>query len=141
MTKYINKEIGEVRSAKALRNGSLLVICKDGGQQGKAIRISKINGKEVLCSLARDRNFIRGVVTGIPVNILEGDIKNIKNAIVSDSDSLSVMITFKEEKLPEKIYIGYMCYNVRLYIPPQLRCFKCQRFGRGGGVQGKAKMW
>ena len=34
LTKYINKEIGEVRSAKVLRNGSLLVICKDGGQQG-----------------------------------------------------------------------------------------------------------
>ena len=108
-----------------MRNGSLLVICKDGGQQGKAIRMSKINGKDVLCSLARDRNFVRGIVTGIPVNILEGDIKeNIKNAIVSDvkrlkvnregikCDSLSVMITFKEEKLPEKIYIGYMCYNV-----------------------------
>ena len=55
-------------------------------------------------------------------------------------DSLSGMITFKEEKLPEKIYIGYMCYNVRLYIPPPLRCFKCQRFGHVAAVcKGKQR--
>ncbi len=37
LTKSISTEIREVRSAKILRNGSLLIICKDGGQQGRAI--------------------------------------------------------------------------------------------------------
>lgn len=50
------------------------------------------------------------------------------------------MITCDEETLPGKIYIGYMCYNVRLYIPPPLRCFKCQRFGHVAAVcKGKQR--
>jgi hypothetical protein len=77
---------------------------------------------------------------------------NIKNANVSEvrrlkinrngstTDSLSIMITFDEEKLPSKVYIGYMCYDVRLYIPPPLRCFKCQRFGHVAAVcKGKQR--
>lgn len=147
LTKSISKEIGEVRSAKILRNGSLLIICKDGVQQGKAVRMNKINGKKVQCSLMTDRKLVRGVITGIPVNVTADDVKgNVTNAKVSEvrrlkasrngikSDSLSVLITFDEERLPEKIFIGYMCYDVRPYVPPPLRCFKCQRFGHVASV-------
>lgn len=119
LTKSINKEIGEVRSAKILRNGLLLIICRDGGQQRRALRMYKIDGKEVQCKLARSRKLVRGAVTGIPIRVSNDDVKeNISNAKVSEvkrlkasrngikSDSLSVLITFDEEKLPEKIFIG-----------------------------------
>ena len=44
------------------------------------------------------------------------------------------------KKGPEKIFIGYMCYGVRPYVPPPLRCFKCQRFGHVGAVcKGKQR--
>lgn len=147
LTKSISKEIGEVRSAKILRDGSLIIICKDGEQQGKAIKINKINGKKVHCSLMNDRKWVRGVITGIPVNVTAENIKgNVTNAKVSEarrlktnrngirSDSLSVLVTFDEKRLPEKILIGYMCYEVRPYVPPPLRCFKCQRFGHVASV-------
>lgn len=65
----ISREFGEVRSAKTLRNGSLLIMCKDGGQQRRAIRISKIHGREVQCTLARSRKLVKGVVTGKPVRV------------------------------------------------------------------------
>ncbi len=55
-------------------------------------------------------------------------------------DSLLVMINFDQEKLPEKVYIGFMCNDVRLYIPPPLRCFKCQRCGHIAAVcKGKQR--
>lgn len=153
LTKVINKEIGEVRSAKILRNGSLLIMCRDGGQQGKALRINKLEGKAVKCTLARSRKLIRGVVSGIPVKISADEVKeNVTNVRVNEvkrlkasrdgvkRDSLSVMIAFDEERLPEKIYIGYICYNVRPYVPPPLRCFKCQRFGHVAAVcKGKER--
>lgn len=121
LTKSISKEIGEVRSAKILRDGSLIIICKDGEQQGKAIKINKMNSKKVHCSLMNDRKWVRGVITGIPVNVTAEDIKgNVTNAKVSEarrlktnrngirSDSLSVLVTFDEKRLPEKILIGYV---------------------------------
>ena len=131
LTKTIATEIREVRSAKILRNGAMLIICKDGEQQGKAIRMSIVDDKKVQCSAFKSRKLVRGVVTGIPVRISEDDIKgNITNAKVSEvrrlkaswngikTDSLSVMLIFDEERLPDKVFIGYMCYDVRPYVPP-----------------------
>ena len=153
LTKSISKEIGEVMSAKVLRNGSMLIKCRDREQQGKAKTMSTVEGKKVECSLFSGRKLVRGVVTGIPVRISAEDVKgNITNARISDvkrmkanrngikEDSLSVLITFDEKSLPEKILIGYMCYYVRPYVPPPLRCFKCQRFGHVAAVcKGKQR--
>jgi hypothetical protein len=50
------------------------------------------------------------------------------------SDSLSVMIHFDEEKLPERVYVGFLSYVVRPFIPPPLRCFKCQKYGHVAAV-------
>lgn len=79
LTKSLNKEIGEIKSAKILRNGSLFIICKDAKQQGKVIRMNKINGKRVECSMANGKKFVKGVVTGILLNISVEDVeKNVK---------------------------------------------------------------
>ena len=152
LTKEISNKVGAVKLAKILRNGSLLIICKDAGQQAKALGIKKLNGKDVKCNITGERR-VRGVITGIPVSISEEEIKdNMKRAKVSKvqrmktnrdgikSDSLSVLITFEGEKLPEKVYLGYMCYDVRAYVPPPLRCFKCQKFGHIAAVcKGKKR--
>lgn len=60
LTKSINKETGEERTAEILRNVLLLIICKDGGRRGRAVRMSKINSRKVLCSLTNDRKWVRG---------------------------------------------------------------------------------
>ncbi|XP_067281993.1 uncharacterized protein [Pseudorasbora parva] len=152
LTKSLNREIGEIKSAKVLRNGALLVVCKDERQMGRAIKINMINKKKVECSMTY-RKFAKGVITGIPVNVSVEEVKkNITNVKVNEVrrlkinrngnmlDSLSVMINFDQEKLPERVYIGFMCYDVRLYIPPPLRCFKCQRFGHVAAVcKGKQR--
>lgn len=77
----------------------------------------------------------------------EEEIKrNVSNAKVSKvkqlqftrdglkRDSLSIMIQFEEEALPVRVMVGYMSYNVREYVPPPLRCYKCHRFGHVAAV-------
>lgn len=89
--------------------------------------MNKINGREVQCSLTSDRNFIRGVVTGFQVNVSEDDVKgNVKNANVKVVKCLKayknwikcgsslVPISFSEESLPAKIFIGFTCYDVTI---------------------------
>lgn len=44
-------------------------------------------------------------------------------------NDLPVFIDFQDEKLPERVKIGYMSYFVSKYVPPPLRCYKCQRYG------------
>ena len=36
---------------------------------------------------------------------------------------------FQDSILPDKIKIGCMNFPVRLFVPPLLWCFKCQRYG------------
>lgn len=47
LTKAINNLLGDVKSAKVMHEGSLLIFCKDGKQQGKAAKINKIGGRKV----------------------------------------------------------------------------------------------
>ena len=97
--------------------------------------MSKVDGNccsKVHCSLMSNRRLVRGVVTGIPVRISTDEVKeNVKNVKISEvkrlkanrngikTDSLSVLIIFDKDRLPEKIFIGYMCYGVSLYVPPR----------------------
>lgn len=129
----------------------LLVECKDEDQQKKAVRVNALNGQKVKGVKVQSR--IRGVITGIPEKeSMEGMCANIKNVKVSEAkrlktktegvvcDSLSVLLTFEEEILPEKVFIGYMSYDVKMYIPPPLRCFNCQRYGHvAAACKGKIR--
>lgn len=143
-----------MKSAKVLHSGALLVFCRDSAQLGRVIRLNKIEGKKVLATLAKSGGgLVRGVIFGIPVSVSADQIKeNVKGVKVREArrlkttregqkcDSLSVMLTFDEERFPDKVYIGYMSYDVRLYVPPPLRCYKCQKYGHVAAVcKGKQR--
>ena len=112
-----------------------------------------MNGKNVQCSVPKDRKPNRGVISGVPTAVSTNQIKdNITGAKVLEArrlkttrngekcDSLSVMIKFDEPKMPSKVHIGYMSYEVRPYIPPPLRCFKCQKYGHVAAIcRGKQR--
>ncbi len=44
-------------------------------------------------------------------------------------ESMSVMIQFEGSTLPLRVKLGFVSFSVREFIPPPLRCFKCQRMG------------
>ncbi|XP_026094828.1 uncharacterized protein LOC113066913 [Carassius auratus] len=153
LTKSLNKALGEIHSAKTLRDGNLIIICKDEKQQKKALSITSMLGLLVSCTLMKKKPWVRGVITGIPTDVNTDKIKScVEGAKVVGAkrlqyvknkermDSLSVMLQFDEERMPERVKIGYVSYPVRPYVPPPLRCFKCQKYGHVNAVcRGKQR--
>ncbi|XP_026142685.1 deoxyuridine 5'-triphosphate nucleotidohydrolase, mitochondrial isoform X2 [Carassius auratus] len=153
LTKSLNKALGEIHSAKTLRDGNLIIICKDEKQQKKALSITSMLGLLVSCTLMKKKPWVRGVITGIPTDVNTDKIKScVEGAKVVGAkrlqyvknkermDSLSVMLQFDEERMPERVKIGYVSYPVRPYVPPPLRCFKCQKYGHVSAVcRGKQR--
>jgi hypothetical protein len=45
------------------------------------------------------------------------------------SDSRAILVTFEGRNLPELVYLGYMAFSVKPFVPSPLRCFHCQRYG------------
>ena len=143
LTANLKKSIGEVVMTKVMYDGSLFVKCKDVAQRDKAMRLVSVCKKDV-CEV---RMFgmhrkVRGVISGIPLgerleelkkNIKGGKIEGIRRLqMVKDGvkvDSTSILLEFMDEVLPAKVMIDYMCYNVREYVPPPVRCYYCQRYG------------
>ena len=41
----------------------------------------------------------------------------------------SILLTFSEPNLPDHVSMGYQKFTIRPYVPPPIRCFKCQRYG------------
>jgi len=76
ITKSINKLIGEIKNAKVVRNGALLIFCRNKMQQEKALELNRINGKKIKCVSTGNKALVRGVITGIPVNVTEEQIKD-----------------------------------------------------------------
>ncbi len=101
----------------------MLIHCKDSRQQKKALGVKAIMGQNVICSVQEEKKWVKGVITGIPTEVtvekikrgLTGaaviDVKRLKcNRNNERGDSLSVMIHFDEDKLPSKVFLGFMSF-------------------------------
>lgn len=144
----IKKTIGEVTMAKTLRDGSLLLVCVNEEQRRKAMRVPKIGNITVAeRKVVGDVQVSRGVITGIPVgedlgklkqSITGCEVQTLKRLMRTVEgqrvESLSLLVEFKGLVLPDRVFVGCMSYPVRLYVPPPLRCYKCQRYGHVAAV-------
>lgn len=154
LSKEIKRKIGDVELAKVLRDGNLLLICRNEEMRHNIMHVDSICKKVVTERVVLGgKKVSRGVITGIPVDedldklkrsIQGGDVTRLKRLtrMVNGErvDSLSVLIEFEGNNLPDKIKIGYLSFMVRPYVPPPLRCFKCQRFGHVAAVcRGKQR--
>jgi len=139
----LKKAIGDIEMAKVLRDGSLLVKCKNIEQKNKTMKLQSVCKKEIVeKKVIGEKGGVKGVITGIPVEEnLEELRKVIKGGMITEitrlqafrngekTDSESVLLHFKDDVLPMKVMVGYMSFNIREYVPPPLRCYKCQRYG------------
>lgn len=158
LTKSLKETVGNIESAKMLRDGKIIIFCKDIKQQKVALGLKSILGQKVTSQIMGEKKWTRGVITGIPTNVAVVTIKkSIRGAKVIDarrlkitrnnerSDSLSIMIHFDEEKLPERVYVGLMSYAVRLFIPPPAKVLQVPKIWTCcSSVQRKTtlcKMW
>lgn len=124
LTKYLREKVGEVMRARVhLKNAC----------QKEVRELKKRMAAGGVC---------RGVVYGIPINedlgkmmedIEGGRVVSLKRLKAwragKKVDSLSVLVEFQGEVLPRYVTVGYLNYNVRMYEPPPLRCYKCQKYG------------
>lgn len=153
LTKALKKAVGDINSAKTLRDGNLVIMCKDEKQQKRALSIKSMLGYQVSCTLYNRKPWVKGVITGIPTDVSTDTIKScidggkvigvkrlqyVKNK--ERIDSMSVMLQFDQERMPDRVKLGYISYPVRPYVPPPLRCFKCQKYGHVSAVcRGKLR--
>ena len=130
---------------KLIRSKELLVITKSAQQTKKLLSIKKLHSWNVTVRTPYNLNTVRGVISYPGFNYISDEeiVKemadlnviackhfNWKNRTTGLSEpSNTVTLTFKQERLPEEVEVGYEKVRVRMYIPPPLRCYNCFRFG------------
>ncbi len=116
-------------------------------------KMKEFGGVGVKCHVPGEVNSIKGVITGVPMSLSDEilkkqvmsekiiDVKRLtSNRNGKREPSTTVMITVNGKLLPENVKMGYVCYPVRPFIKPALRCFNCQRLGHVAEVcKGKKR--
>lgn len=142
INKALNGLVGELKQIKKIRQG-LLVETVSQAQSGKLQSVTKLLDFPVSVLCHTSLNISKGVVYSRELlccteeeilNELKSvgvtAVKRIKSRIRGQlQDTASHILTFNTPKLPNYIKAGYLNLSVRQYIPPPLRCFKCQKFG------------
>lgn len=154
LSRELEKKFGEVQLAKILRDGNLLIGVKTEEQKKKVLNIESICKKKVREKRVLGENKVtRGVIFGIPVgedleklklSIRGGEVSRVKRLLKTIDgekvESQSILLEFQEDVLPERIRVGCMSFTVRAYIPPPIRCYKCQRYGHISAIcKGKQR--
>lgn len=111
------------------------------------MRVQTICKKEVAEVRVFGERGARGVISGVALgenledmkkNIKGGTVVGIKRLMAKRDgvrvESTSLLLEFKEQRLPERVKIGFVSFNVREYVPPPIRCFRCQRYGQVAAI-------
>lgn len=137
--------VGNVKSAKKLRNGSVLVEVASRAQYLKAMQLTMWVDTPIKVSAHRSLNSSRGVIRCREFRdcddneVLEAlrfegvtSLKHILKKI--DGNTLptnTFILTFSTPTPPKFVRAAYMQIPVEPFIPNPLRCFNCQKFGHG----------
>ncbi|XP_035984310.1 uncharacterized protein LOC118557929, partial [Fundulus heteroclitus] len=141
LTKAIEKEIGQINSARIMNNRKILIFATSKKQQEQILKMTTLVGERVKTFIPGAATRLRGVITGVPLDMTVEEIKQeIKGGKVMEvtrikhkrdgvvKDTMAIILMF-EDVVPESVQIGYINYRVREYIPNPIRCFVCQRMG------------
>lgn len=89
---------------------------------------------------------IKGIAHGIDQSISDEDFKDftvLGHSKIKEAKRIqgklvgrthSVIFTFSGKVLPERVYLGFLSFRIKQFVPRPLRCYKCQRFGHVSGV-------
>ena len=128
--------------------GSLRVVCKTTTQRAallsttnfmqRPVRVTPPHGR---VEEVKKRSEVKGVIRGVSGEISDEEIREVLGAagvigarrIMRHEGDRSlptgaIVLSFKGDQLPLKVEIGYLRYKVREYVPPVVRCYKCQGF-------------
>lgn len=124
-------------NAKMMLNGNVLIFCKDEAQRERAMKVRHLLNRPVECFMFESSmQNVKGVIYVGPEITESAIVSNLQGAEVEAArrfreEGTAVLLTFKQEvkEIPERVYLGFMSFQVREYKRPPLRCYKCQRFG------------
>ena len=145
LTQIIQRQVGEVRYARVLGDGNLLIGCNTEEEVEKVKKLASV-GKVKISRVVQvgEKRFsgCKGVVFGISLNVSmkvlmenlkvrTNSVKNVRRltAGVEKRETEGIVIEFEGELLPKEVYLGFMKYNIREFVPKPMRCFNCQEFG------------
>lgn len=144
--KCIESSTGKPKSAKLLRDGSLLILTTSKKQADSLCKINQLNNEIHVKvfehpSLNQSKGIIRckNIIVASDEEIKEGlkdqhvvDVYRIKRR---DGDlriaTGAFILTFNLSQLPTHVDAGYERIEVLEYVPNPRRCFNCQRYGHG----------
>jgi hypothetical protein len=128
---------------------NIIINAKNEEQKQKMLNLKQILGTEVQTFekisggrlMPQNPASHRCIIFGVPVDISDDEIKLETSAVLvkrlekrqddlgqTRSPTTTVVLTFNNPN-PERVTIGWMSFKTKLYIPPPIRCFKCQHFG------------
>lgn len=134
-------------------NNGIAVHCYTAALAAKLKRANTLGDWPVRVEFPVSETQCKGVISGIGHDITEDDLiqacksdgvigaRRLKRKVDGKFiDSMSLCLTFNSKIMPSQICVGYEVYNVRPYVPPVIRCFKCQGLGhKANACKGKVK--
>lgn len=134
--------IGSSKCVRKIREG-LLVETVSAAQSRCLLKAKKLGDFLVEVVAHSNLNTSRGVIYCPDLlncsldEILEGlkdqgviTVRRIKTKRDGNLiDSPNHILTFNNPILPKRVKVAFYSLQVRLYVPPPMRCFKCQKFG------------
>ncbi|XP_045913420.1 uncharacterized protein LOC123975742 [Micropterus dolomieu] len=153
LTKIIREKVGEVKYARILGDGNLLVGCNNEVQMEKAKKMSCVGKIKIVRVGEKRSGGSKGVIYGIPLTVNMKELvenlrmknRSVKSAVrmtrgVEKVETESVLVEFETKEVPKEVYYGFMRYSIRDYVPKPMRCYKCQEFGHMANVcKGKRR--
>nr|CAH7763724.1 unnamed protein product [Callosobruchus chinensis] len=134
--------VGEVRSVKKVREG-LLVHTVSNAQTKRLLNVNKFSEFDVSITPHSTLNKSKGVIyckdlLNCSVDEIKDELKSVGVVDVrrlktrrngTSTDTPSHVLTFNNPTLPTYVTVAFYKLQIRPYIPPPVRCFRCQQIG------------
>ena len=142
--KCLSKQYGIVKGIRPIRSGDIIIECFDISQYKQIMACSKLGDWNIKCSRPKSLDTSQGCIYNVFQEFFEeelvdalsqyGVIKAVRLTYYSKEQekrlpSKTFKLFFNNPVLPNYVCIGFRKYNVKLYVPKPLQCFKCQSFG------------
>lgn len=143
ISRVIKQKVGNVKSVKKLRNGTLLVETQTAGQAVKLLSLTELDTIPVCVTQHQQLNYCKGVISCFDLlhvseeeclqELQSQGVTALKRLTTKRTGTVSptpaLLLTFILPQLPEYVYAGIHRCKVRPFIPDPLRCYNCQKFG------------
>lgn len=143
--KLLSCAIGDIKSAKKLRNGTVLIEVRNKHQANAALKMTNWVSQPVKVTPHRSLNTSRGIIRcrdfrdcddAEVLNALSSQgVTSAKRLMTKRNNALeptnTFVLIFGLPTPPKSLKAAYMRLDVEAYVPNPLRCYNCQHYGHG----------